>query len=160
MTARSEQRLIWCGTILICGGLLAYGVNLLRPLPDWQPPASWVTTQPTETDTPPRARPLSDYAVIWQRDLRQPMVDSIPEVAKAKPEPPLAIKLLGTAVASNEQMGIFSLANNATVVKRIGEVFDGYELLEVKRGQARLRRGAKEFELKVPWFDRIEAGTD
>lgn len=156
---RAAHVVKWLGAAT-CAGLLVWAVRLLWPLPAWTPPK---IAQPVSATQPAAAakRGVGDYAVIWQRDLRQPVVDMPAPPPAVAIEPPLAIHLLGTAVADDQQLGIFALANNSIVVKKVGESLDGYELLSIARGEARLKRGDRKFDLRVPWFDQIASrGTD
>lgn len=65
------------------------------------------------------ATSLAELAVIWQRDLRQPVIDAPPEKPKPQaPEPKLAIDLLGSAVEADARYG------------NEGHSIDGYVVLE------------------------------
>lgn len=142
--------------ILIGSGALL--IQLLRPQPAWSPPETDLTP---DTDVQPshvQARSLSDLAVIWQRDLRQAVVDPPADPQpQTDTEPKLAVVLLGTAIEADRQYGIFRNANGATVVKPAGAVIDEYEVMSITRGRARLRNGQREYDLTVPWYDSIRS---
>lgn len=148
---------LWVSALAVglVAGSLVGALMLLRPNPPWTPPASApAATRPGGPITP-TLRPLSDYAVIWQRDLRQVIIP-LPTVAAPAPAPEsLPIKLVGTAVEANQAHAIFSLASGTLLVRGKGSVVEGYRLLEIQRGKVLLRGGQREFELRVPWYDRI-----
>lgn len=132
---------------------VAGSLQLLRPLPAWTPPS--VILSPSK----PRPSSALDLAVVWQRDLRQPLFDAPPLPAKPPPETPPPMQLAGTAVEAQRRFAIFALEGN-TVVKEVGETVGGWEVLTVERGRARLRKGAREVDLTVPWYDRLQAGAE
>jgi hypothetical protein len=133
-------------------------VDLCRPLDPWMPPT--LDRQPDrQAEQEPRSTPvLSDLAVIWQRDLRQTVIHLPQPPEQPKSEPKLAVQLVGTAIECDRQYGVFQLKDNRTVVKAVGDEVDGYRIVAIDRGRARLRNGEREYELKVPWYDRIAAG--
>lgn len=136
-------------------------VRLLLPLPPWLPPGRETAPASTVDIAPRPAASLAELAVIWQRDLRQPVIDAPPQKPKPQaPEPKLAIELLGTAVEADAQYGIFRLADNSTVVKPVGQRVGEFEIVAIGRGSARLRNGRREYELRVPWYERIEGRKD
>lgn len=144
-------------TAIVCMPLLAVSVWAWWPIRSWQPPPVQKNSSPPADSAPPSPRAaLAEYDVIWQRDLAQPVVDPPPKANAPPVESAPPIALVGTAVAADERLGIFSLPNNSTVVKREGEIFQGFEVIAVERGRARLRRDGREFDLRVPWFDRIQ----
>jgi len=103
---------------------------------------------------------LAELAVIWQRDLRQPVVDRPPEAQREpKPECKLELQLIGTAVEREQRYGVFQLADGRAVVRSLGGDVGGYTIVEITRGRARVRSGAREYELRVPWYDRIAGNT-
>ena len=153
--ARWERLVTALMLAIVLAVLLAF-VALLRPAPPWTPPQ--VNLQaPVVVDV--KSAPglsLDELAVIWQRDLRQPLVDpSPPEPPKPPPPPRLAVRLLGTAVEADRRYGLLRLSNNTTVVRPVGAEVEGFEVVSIRRGWARLRNGAREYDLIVPWYDRI-----
>jgi len=133
-------------------------VHLCTPTDPWTPPAfdrRLARQAEPEAGSMPA---LSDLAVIWQRDLRQPVIDLPEQPEQPKSEPKLAVQLVGTAVERDRQYGVFQLKDNRTVVKAVGDEVDGCRIVAIDRGRARLRSGEREYELKVPWYDRIAAG--
>lgn len=137
--------------IIVVGGGLAIGTAL--PPPAWSSPE--VEAVPKGPTAPPASIPAIDIERTCRRDLRQPLVDAPPPPVGPVPETPISVRLLGTAVESERQFGIFALANNASVLKEVGALVDGYEVVSVQRGIARLRRGDRIVELRVPWYDQL-----
>lgn len=131
---------------------------ILRPLPPWNSPTiDQPDTQPAPVNL---AEPPLNFAILSQRNLRQPPVDPPgPAPAAPVPETPLALRLIGTAVEADHSFAVFGLPDNRTLVREVGGNVEGYEVMDVKRGSARLRRGEREYEVRVPWFDRIAAET-
>lgn len=161
MSPRTARRLTCLGTI----GTIAIGTGaaltlycLLRTPPAWVPPELDVRPTPASPQDRPAAPQLADLAVIWQRDLRQPLADPPPpKPPEPVPEPKLTVRLVGTAIEGNRQYGLFQVGNNPTVVKAAGASVEGFEIVSIARGRARLRSGAREYELTVPWYERLQA---
>lgn len=159
MSPRAGHRLERLGTatcILIVAATAVGVYKLLRPLPTWQPPEINRQAPEKPKDADPRKPALSELAVIWQRDLRQPLFDPQPQSPPAPPpERPVAIELLGTVVEARQRYGLFRLSDRRTVIRPVGGDVEGYSVVGIERGRAQLRRGAREVELKVPWYDQI-----
>lgn len=148
-------------SVLVVAGAMCAGLRSAWPLPAWTPPQ---LDQSAPEDGAVEARPaltLAELAVIWQRDLHQAVVDAPPPKPAARPpEPKLSIRLVGTAVESDHCFGMFRLANGRTVVKAVGTTVAGFEIVAVERGKAQLRRDARLYELRVPWYDRLAAALE
>ena len=158
---RGQQRLILLlnvGALVIVVGTVWVCLQIVWPRPAWTTPEiSPADVSSVEPETEPELT-LADLAVIWQRDLHQPVVDPPPaKPAAPPPEPKLAIRLVGTAVESDRQFGIFQLAGHRSVVKPVGATIDGFEIVSIERGRARLRRGERIYDLEVPWYERLAA---
>lgn len=146
------QRAIQVSLLVITGLLL---MPRLRPAPAWQPPTiAPVASRPAALESAPR--PRLDPARLAQRNLRQPPVDPPPPVAVPSPEAPLGFQLAGTVVEPQRRFAVFTLAGGSTI-RELGGTIAGHEVVAVERGWVRLRRGAREIELRVPWYDRIVA---
>ncbi len=144
------------GILLVALGSVAY---LCLPADPWTAPAVNLEPGQDAVSQKHRTLELSDLAAIWQRDLRQPVVDPPAEKPQQRKKVErLAIQLLGTAVEADQQYGIFRLSNNRTVVRAVGEEVEGFEVIQISRGRARLRNGQRECKLTVPWLERIAAG--
>jgi hypothetical protein len=85
------------------------------------------------------------------------MVDPPPPAAIPVVEAPPPFQLAGTAIEDGRSFAILALTGNRSAVKEVGAVVEGFELVAVQRGLVRLRRGDKEYELRVPWYDRLAA---
>jgi hypothetical protein len=152
VAARHWVRLGRVSLVLIGAAVVVALLYLLRPPPVWTPPnVSIATTQRTPA-RPAATVESADLAVIWQRDLRQPLVDLPPA---APSEPKLAIRLVGTAVEPDRRYALFQLSNSTTVVKALGTRIEDFEVVAIERGRARLRGAGREYELTVPWYDRL-----
>lgn len=148
------QRVIQLSILVIAALLL---IPRLRPLPAWTPPKfAPVASRPAEPESAPRLR--LDLARLAQRNLRQPPVDPSPVRPAPIPETPLGFQLAGTVVEPQRRFAVFTLAG-ASTMRELGGTIADHELIAVERGWVRLRRGAREVELRVPWYERIVAET-
>lgn len=158
MNPRAARRIERLGSAVsaVVLGLTAWAtITLWRPVAPWTPPPARADGPATAEQGARRSVSLGDLAVIWQRDLRQPLVDAVAQAEPPAPEPAPAVQLLGTAIEADRRYGLFRLANQATVLRPVGAEVDGYSVIAIERGVARLRGGTREYELKVPWYDRI-----
>ncbi|MEW6252153.1 MAG: hypothetical protein AB1716_16060 [Planctomycetota bacterium] len=155
--ARLCQRACRAASVFVALGGVGAAVYLAWPPPDWTPPA-WqpTTSQPVSSGARERAD-LSELSVIWQRDLRQPLFEASAASAPVAPEPTLNVCLVGTAVEGDQRYAVLQAAGKPLVVRRVGEQIEGYEVVAVRRGWARLRNGTRTYDLTVPWYDRIRA---
>lgn len=155
MQRRIERLAVLGSGLLLLGASVGF-VMLIRPAPAWTPPPVNLNVPATAADGPRPATSLSDLAIIWQRDLRQELYDAPaappPSVQR---EPALAIQLVGTVVEAEHRFGVFRLPDQTTVVKPVGADIAGYSILAIDRGRASLRHGQRDYELTVPWYDRI-----
>jgi len=158
MNARGRRhagRLVdWACALALLGAGYAF-VRLLAPLPPWNPPQ--LATPERDVHSADELRPLSEseLAVIWQRDLRQSVVDAPPPRVTPPEAPKLAVQLIGTVIEPQRRFGLFVTGRNQTIVKRVGERVDGFEVVAIERGQATLRQGQREYTLKAPCYDQI-----
>ncbi len=161
MSANRSHLFDRLATVISVGGpavAIGFAIYLCLPAAPWTAPA--IDLEPDHDPVPRRRQKLklSDLAVIWQRDLRQPVVDPPAEKPRQEKKQRLAIQLLGTAVETDRQYGVFRLSDNRTVVRAVGDEVDGFEIIQISRGRARLRNCQRECELRVSWFDQIVAG--
>lgn len=100
--------------------------------------------------SPPK-RYLTDYAVLWQRDLLRPLYDPKPvEVVKKEPPPPkLEVTLEGTAVEPGFTYGLFKVKGGDIKFVSPGQSVGGAEVLAIGNGEARLLFHGREITLKV-----------
>ncbi len=167
MTPRGRQHWTQAGRAVPAAATVLTGLGLaglLWPRPAWRPPNRPHEPVNPAAETLHVAPTLADLALVWQRDLRQALFElASPEPVVATSTPPPAIRLLGTAVEGRQRFGLFQLAGDTTVVKPVGAQVDGMEIVAIARGWARLRSGMREFELTVPWYERlrgVEAADD
>ena len=135
-------------------------LRLVQPPPPWTPPQVQEDSAPTAEEHGPPQLTLADLAVIWERDLHQPVVDlPPPESPKPVAEPELSIRLIGTAVEPGGCYAVLQLSGGRTVVRPLGATVDGFEIVSIERGKVRLLNGARTYELTVPWYERIAAAV-
>lgn len=153
MKVRADRWARVISATVLLAALAAFGW-LVRPLPTWTPP-TLDTAGPASAPAAPSRPGVEHYAVIWQRDLRQPLFDVAPAAPiVATPAPP-PFQLLGTAVEADHRFAVFQLSDGTTTVRASGSRIGGFELLEVERGRVRMRKDQQEYELRVPWYARI-----
>lgn len=155
--AKRLQRLLAAAPYVVAITVLLPAIGLLLPLSSWKPPEINLNLDSQAEDRPRRPLRAAELAVIWRRDLRQTLFDAPPVKSAAVEEPKLAIELVGTALEAERGFGVFRLPDNRTVVKPVGAFLEGFEVIAVQRGLARLRNGSREYELKVSWYERIKA---
>jgi hypothetical protein len=93
------------------------------------------------------AAPLAGYAAIWQRNLRQPMVDAPPPAAA--PKPTLNVTLMGTAVEPGRAEGMFREGNGSPRWVKVGEVIGGARVTAIDDTSATLEFGGSPVTLTV-----------
>ncbi len=95
--------------------------------------------------------PLSAYAAIWQRDLRQPPFPPAPRKPQAKPEPPTPLPtLLGTFREASRGWAHILAANGTGRVLGVGERIDAYTVIAIEPGRARLQRDGQTYWIETP----------
>lgn len=139
---------------------LAIGVmtRSFWPRPMWNPPEITPSGAREESPHPMIFEPIEAFAVLWQRDLRQPLNDP-PPVAQAAPAQ-FTVQLVGTLADLTQPVAVFGLADGRTIARRVGEQVDRYTLAEIGRGRAVLTGEAGPIELRVAWYDRILADAE
>ena len=106
-----------------------------------------------------QTKPLSWYAPVWTRDLRQPPFEPRPikEVVKPKkpaPPAPPSVRLLGTVVEANKRFGLFVDSKNKLLVCRPNDTIDGYMVMAIERGKAEIKNQQRSAWLKMPEYDK------
>lgn len=145
-------RVVDAATLLVVVAAAGLAAWLAYPAAGPELPAVRASAMP-RAPVPRRVQSLDELAVIAQRDLRQALLAAGSEARPADAE--LGIELIGTALEPGRQFGVFRLADGALVVRAPGAAAGDYEVLEITRGTARLRHGAREIELKVAFYERI-----
>lgn len=153
MSTRDRRRLLWAVNVALAVALVAsvlalavvpLDVGAVEPRPGQQ----------HENDDPmhrPKTGPLSEYAVIYQRDLRKPLFDPKPVVAvkTQPPKPKLTVSLVGTALEPGFTYGLFRNKSGETKLVSIGEKIDGAEVTAVNEGSATVKFHGELITLKV-----------
>lgn len=158
----TNRQLRWVdGTLWLLAALifLASPVTVLRfllpgPRPnDGEPIARLASAEVPIPDALAIVDRLDAYAVIWQRDLRQPPFEQVaaksPEPAPAE-LPPLQARLLGTAMELERRFAIFLNGQGQLQVKREGEVLDGMTVATIEPNRVLLTSSDREEWLKLP----------
>ncbi len=99
--------------------------------------------------------PLDAFDAIWSRNLRQTLIErkrkAAPPPKPAPPPPPIRLpKLLATFVESGRSWGLFVDQRGAQRVRSASSRIDGFDIVSVSTGTARLSRGGKTHDVKVP----------
>ena len=141
MTSIPVRRLLWAAAVLPMVGMIACAAGLVLLMPKDETEAiraAALSKRPVLDNRAPSAPvgPLLDYAVIWQRNLRQPLVDAPP--SGPAPVAALNIVLLGTAIEPGRAVGIFRDANGQTKWVQVGQTFGGARVAAIVEGAATL----------------------
>lgn len=101
---------------------------------------------------------LSQLSAIWERDLRQTLIEPPkPPAPKAEPPPrpkPVSLpRLVATFVEQGQAWGIFTGLGKGTRVLPVGAQFGSFEIIRIDTGSAKLRTGGRDYEIEVPKED-------
>ena len=94
---------------------------------------------PAEQHQTPSLPPLAELRRLWVLDLRRPLYDEPTEASDGndpppKPEKPLRVKLIGTAVEEGKSEAILQMTDGSIEIVGVGQsVKDGDEVLRVTR---------------------------
>ena len=112
-----------------------------------RPPTSKPTAIAEES-----SKPLEWYAVIWQRDLRQPPVPPKTDAEQQTPEPPPVPlpKLLGTFVEQDDRWAHFVTDDGKTRICKLNDAIAAFRVLAIEPGRAQLANGADRHWVEVP----------
>jgi len=152
MTQHRRKQLLYALNAALAVGAVAAVVASIAPL-DQAPPtvAKGPATRPS-SDPQDRLLPLAAYSVIFQKDLRRPLV----EVAHGPVVPRnegLRVVLVGTAVAlrpGGPSSAVFQLSTGQTRTVDVGEEIDGAKLVAVTDTTATLEVGGERVTLEKP----------
>lgn len=125
----------------------------------WRPPPPRSAGPPPMPTVSPDALTEKQLAVIWSRDLRQPLFDPPPAPPKAeapREAPRLDIELVATAIETEQRFAVFRLPDQSLAVRALGGALRGFEVRAIERGQVTVARAGREWRLRVPWFDQID----
>ena len=96
-----------------------------------------------------RLQPLSWYAPLWQRDLRQSLQPQAPVVAQADPAIELP-KLLGTFLEQDRVYAQLLTTDGRAKLYASGDAVGPFTLTVVESARVCLRQGTDEYWLKLP----------
>jgi len=155
MTHRRRKRLLWLTiAALAAGTAVSAGGLLLAPLATFSGPGDRDGGDAGSgggAARRARAETLADYAAIYRRDLRKPLVDPkpvAPTVRLRRPKPKMTVTLVGTAVEPGFTYAMFRTRGHGTKLVRVGETIEGVEVLSVATDSARVRFAGEVRELK------------
>lgn len=121
-------------------------------------------TAESETIAVPAPVPTdAELEVIWQRDLRQALLDppppKAPEPTKPPPPPPPVKlpRLVATFVEGSLAWGWFVQLDGKSRLRTVADQIDGLEIVAIRPGEATLRRGGRTHEVEVPRRDAESA---
>jgi hypothetical protein len=98
---------------------------------------------------PRSLRPIQDFAVIYQKDVRKPLFDAKPVAAEAPPPPKLSARLTGTVVEPGYTYAIFRTSAGETKLVRIGQSIEGAEVTAINEASATVKYAGQELTLPV-----------
>ena len=112
--------------------------------------AAGPATDETPTVQAPR-RHLSDYALVYERNLLAPLYDAAPAavVAREAPPPRLEVRLEGTAVEPGFTYALVRTKDGKTRFVSVGQTVAGAEVVAIGNGQATFSLGGRRVVLKV-----------
>lgn len=150
--ARSLSAIRW--TLVLCTlwvavRAVAFRSDLPRPALADSPAVETGSSQVANT-------PLDSLSSLWQRDIRQTLIEPPPPPPAAPrkepppPPPPKLPKLLATFEESNRAWGLFLDDAGNEQLRAVGTQIDLFEITSVTSGTARLRNGTNTFEVEVP----------
>lgn len=139
---------------LVLAGWLAVDTLLLRE----RPAVPRRENRQVEYTTPPASSSpseLADLAPLWERDLNQQLFERPsrpePKVQPAPPPKPVALpQLLATFVERDRRWGLFVTLEGKARVHPAGQRVDGFQIVAIEQGSARLRRDQHEYQLHIP----------
>ena len=158
VTVRQVNRVCQAAQVLIVAialWVLVDGLLLREPLPkpDLHAVAAKITGRTTSAVDMPA---LEDWSAIWQRDLRQRLIDPPPPpkpeppAPKPPPNPPALPRLLATFVEHQVAWALFVDSGGRQRVRSVGERIDSFEIARITPGIASLQMGRHTYEVKVP----------
>lgn len=95
-------------------------------------------------------RPLSWYAPLWERNLRQPLFEPTAATESAPAPPPELPLLVGTIVEPGRSFAHLRTRDGRTVVKPVRAIVESYEVMAIESGRVQLRHGNNDYWVCVP----------
>jgi hypothetical protein len=146
MTLRARKRLVWSLCVVLALAIAGSGAGLaLAPLPRLDTEGAG---KPPPAPAAPAAKkpPISEYAVIYGRDLQRPLFDG--EAEKGPPPKP-PVTLVGTVVGSGSATAFLKTKAGGTQVVSVGQTVEGAEVTEITAQSATIKFAGTSFVLKV-----------
>jgi hypothetical protein len=98
-----------------------------------------------------RLQPLSSYAPLWQRDLRQSLQLQTQAADVVQGEPPLELpKLMGTFLGQDRVFAQLQTVDGRAQLYALDDAVGPFTLTVVENAQVCLRRGLEEYWLDLP----------
>jgi len=153
MTQHRRKQLLYALNATLAVGVVLAFVATFAPL-DQAPPvvAKGPSTRPA-SDPQDRLLPLAAYSVIYQKDLRRPLVEPVARGPVVPRNEGLRVVLVGTAVAmrpGGPSSAVFQLSTGQTRTVDVGEEIDGAKLVAVTETTATLDVGGERVTLEKP----------
>jgi len=150
-TRQNRKRLLLAVNAVLLAAIGVTCAVILMPIEEDSGPPS-VRERPVVTPTDrPAVKPLSSYAAIYSRDVRQPLYDPEPKrvVKVKKPEPTLRLKVTGTVVETGASYAFLRTARGEDRMASVGEVIDDATLLAITPEGVTVRFHGREIELTM-----------
>jgi hypothetical protein len=147
MNTRSQIRLIWAVNVVLAATVVAAGAGFaLWPVAGVGDQAA-DTPAPAPASPPAQARPpLSSYAVIYARDLQEPLFDA---AAGERPVARPTVALAGTVVQPGNTFALLRTKAGQVQWARVGETVEGAEVTEITADSATVKFAGNTFTLKI-----------
>ncbi len=118
------------------------------------PPLGMADLPPAAREEVPKESASSDLSGIWNRSLRQALIEPKvpdPPPPKATPAPPVNLpKLSATFVEHGRAWALFVDDKGAARVRTTTEKIGDFTIVEITPGAATIRRDDKTYEVKTP----------
>jgi hypothetical protein len=151
LSRRTSRRLLWVLALAPLVGVAVCVYSVASQLPQDESAAMEAAAQAKRPNlaapvTVEAMGPLSDYAAIWQRNLRQPLVDV---AVVAAPKAALNVTLIGTAVEPGDSSGIFRDAAGQVHWVKVGQTIGGAKVTAIDETSATLEFGGAPVTLTI-----------
>jgi len=150
MTHRAQRRLVLALDAVLALALVATGAGLAAwPLGRLGSDDNGSVNRSRDTAVEQDRLPLSAYAVIWNKNLQQPLYDPKPAVVAEKPPPKPALTVVGTVIEEGFTYALVKTQGGQVKMARVGQTVDGAEVLVVTADSVTVRFAGQEHVLKV-----------
>jgi hypothetical protein len=146
------RRILWAAAAAAVAGMAVCLYSLIFMMPGEDVAALEAASQgprpePGVRQAPVEVAPLSAYAAVWHRNLRQPLGDGPAASPAAKAV--LSVPLIGTAVDPGHSTGMFRDAAGKVRWVGVGEMIGGAKVMAIQEGSATVEFGGEKVTLSV-----------